>query len=112
MIVVAAKFNGKPERRMDLLLLANAFVPPTRAEEGCISCSFYEQQPGRNEFLFFEEWKDRAALTAHFATPHFQHFMKQKLELINNVHDVRIYHVEAFEDGTVSLLPETSAKID
>ncbi len=93
MIVLAAKFVGKPERRSDIIRLAAQVAAPSRAEAGCISYNFYEQQPANNEFLFFEEWTDQAAIDFHFQTPHFKEFMKEFPELIQGQAQLRTYEV-------------------
>jgi quinol monooxygenase YgiN len=98
MIVLAAKFTGKPERKSEILRLAATVAPPSRAEAGCITYNFYEQQPGASEFLFFEEWADQAALDAHFLTPHFKEFMKQFPELIQGPPHIRTYEVGKTRD--------------
>jgi quinol monooxygenase YgiN len=98
MIVLAAKFTGKPERRNEILRLTAIVAPPSRAEAGCITYNFYEQQPSANEFLFFEEWADQAALDAHFQTPHFNDFMKQFPDLIQGAPHIRTYAVGSTHD--------------
>ena len=98
MIVLAAKFTGKPERKTEILRLAAIVAPPSRAESGCITYNFYEQQPSANEFLFFEEWADQAALDAHFQTPHFKDFMQHFPELIQGQPHLRIYEVGKTRD--------------
>ena len=91
MIVLAAKFTGKLEARNELMHLAASMLAPSRAESGCISYNFYQQQPGYNDFLFFEEWADQASLDAHFQTPHFLGFMQKFPELIEGKPSIRIY---------------------
>lgn len=98
MIVLAAKFSGKPERRSEILRLAAIVAKPSRAEAGCITYNFYEQQPSDSEFLFFEEWADQAALDAHFQTPHFKEFMEQFPEQIQGNPLIRIYEVGKMHD--------------
>ena len=98
MIVVAAKFTGKPENKDDILRLATGMVGPSTAEKGCISYLFYEQQPSNNQFFFFEEWESQAALEAHFQTSHFAEFMKQLPALIQGAPHVRIYDTSGFRD--------------
>jgi len=98
MIVLAAKFTGKPERRSEILRQVAAVTPPSRAEAGCITYNFYEQQPGASEFLFFEEWADQAALDGHFQTAHFQAFMKEFPELIQGAPHIRTYEVGKTHD--------------
>jgi quinol monooxygenase YgiN len=98
MIVLAAKFTGKPERKGDILRLVATVTPPSRAEIGCVTYNFYEQQPGAGEFLFFEEWADQAALDGHFQTPHFKAFMTEFPELIQGPAHIRTYEVGKTRD--------------
>ncbi len=98
MIVLAAKFVGKPERRGEIIRLAAKVAEPSRAEAGCISYNFYEQQPATNEFLFFEEWADQAAVDFHFQTPHFKEFMEEFPELIQGAAKLRTYEVGKTRD--------------
>jgi quinol monooxygenase YgiN len=98
MVVVAAKFAGKPERRVEILRLAASVAPPSRAEAGCITYNFYERLPSSNEFLFFEEWANQAALDLHFQTPHFLNFMKEFPDLIQGAPQIRVYEVGAMRD--------------
>ena len=53
-------------------------VGPTRRETGCL---IYElnrdpERPGR--FMFFEKFRDQAALDEHIASPYFQAFVKYR----------------------------------
>jgi quinol monooxygenase YgiN len=98
MIILAAKFAGKPDRRGSLISLAATVAKPSRAESGCISYNFYERQPESNEFLFFEEWADQAALDCHFQTPHFKKFMERFPDLIQGPPLIRIYEVSKASD--------------
>jgi quinol monooxygenase YgiN len=98
MIVLAAKLTGKPERRLDLLQLAQSLLAPSRAEAGCLSYNFYEQQFGSNDFLFFEEWADQAALDGHFQTAHFANFTKQIPDLITGKPSIRVYTTSGMKE--------------
>lgn len=93
MIVLAAKFTGKPEQKSEILRRVGVVAPLSRAESGCLTYDFYEQQPGGNEFLFFEEWRDQAALDAHFQTQHFADFVGALPALIEGAPQIRIYEV-------------------
>jgi quinol monooxygenase YgiN len=97
MIVIAAKFVAKPECRSEVIQLAATVAPPSRAETGCITYNLYEQ-PGSDNFLFFEEWADQKALDEHFQTPHFQAFMKQFSEMIQGAAKIRVYEVGEMRD--------------
>ena len=43
-----------------------------RENGGCYRFDVVEVEPGGNKFIFYEVYKDEAAITAHKATPHFK----------------------------------------
>jgi len=46
-------------------------IPVVRKEQGCLRYDLHVQEKdGVTRFLFYEIWKDRAALAAHAAAPH------------------------------------------
>jgi quinol monooxygenase YgiN len=98
MIVLAAKCAGKPECRSDIMRLASAMLEPSRAEAGCRSYNFYSASEHDNEFLFFEEWADQAALDFHFATPHFQKFIAEFSGLLAGPPGIRVYEIGETRD--------------
>ena len=98
MIVLAAKFTGKPDKKSEILRRVGVITPLSRAESGCVTYDFYEKQSGGNEFLFFEEWRDQAALDGHFQTQHFADFVKALPELIEGAPKIRIYEVGQTRD--------------
>jgi quinol monooxygenase YgiN len=93
MLVLAAKCIGKPDRRDDIMRIVSAVVPPSKAEAGCISYDVHERLHGGDEYLFFEEWSDQAALDLHFQTAHFQEFISRFTPLLEAPPMVRVYEV-------------------
>jgi quinol monooxygenase YgiN len=93
MLILAAKCIGKPDRRNDIMRVTAAIVPPSRAEAGCISYEIHERLSGNDEYLFFEEWADQAALDLHFKTPHFKEFITEFTQLLQAPPNIRIYEV-------------------
>ncbi|HEY6364728.1 MAG TPA: putative quinol monooxygenase [Candidatus Binatia bacterium] len=94
MHVIAGTFTAKPERKMDVIKLAMSMFDPSRAEAGCISYNFYEDQGNKDAFLFFEEWKDQQAIDQHFATPHFARFMDQFPDMIVGKPTIKIFEIK------------------
>lgn len=68
LIVATAKI--KPEQREAFIKAATACAEATRKEPGCVSYRFYEDPTEKGSFLYFEEWKDQAAIDEHFKAPH------------------------------------------
>ncbi|MDR2563431.1 MAG: antibiotic biosynthesis monooxygenase [Prevotellaceae bacterium] len=75
-LVVTATINIPADKVEEFKLATDSLIINSRAEEGCLSYSLYQSASEANCFFFFEEWKDQAAIDAHFATPHFQSFGK------------------------------------
>jgi quinol monooxygenase YgiN len=75
MFIITARVTAKPERKADLIRLAQDLVKHSRQEEGCLSYSVFADQVSENALLFYEEWADQEAIERHSATSHFKAFM-------------------------------------
>ncbi|WP_375483382.1 putative quinol monooxygenase [uncultured Jatrophihabitans sp.] len=64
--VITAK-DGSADLVRDAL---KALVPPTRAEEGCLSYALYESASTPGVFVTVESWRDKSDLDAHMASDH------------------------------------------
>lgn len=95
LIVLAGRFAIKPEQRRAMLDLATSMFAPSRAEAGCVSYDFFEEIGAPNSFLFFERWKNKAALDEHFATPHFARFMEVFPTIVAGELDMTLFAVTA-----------------
>jgi quinol monooxygenase YgiN len=103
-IVLTVDLRAKPERRNELLAIAQAYVPLCRAEHGCLSYLFYEQQPHRNNFFSLQQWRDGAAVEAHLRTPHFRSLMDRLPELIERPPEVRQYEVSEYREISIRVV--------
>ena len=54
-----------------------AMMAASRAEDGCIAYGYAEDVGEPGLIHVFEVWRDRAALEAHFATPHMGEWRAQ-----------------------------------
>ena len=75
MIVVSGTITLGPDNVDDALAAIAELVPPTLAEEGCISYGFWHSPTEPGCFRVFEEWENQAALDGHFAAPHMAAFL-------------------------------------
>ncbi|WP_394833475.1 antibiotic biosynthesis monooxygenase [Pendulispora rubella] len=73
-LTVVAYLHAKPGQEKKLLDELVAMREPSLAEPGCISYQAYVEGRDPHRIAMIEEWKDRAALNAHFESPHFQRF--------------------------------------
>jgi len=72
--IISAQVFIKADKVDAFLAATKDLIEKSRAEEGCISYSLYQDPTDKTKFLFFEEWKNQAAVDFHFATEHFQKF--------------------------------------
>jgi len=72
--IISAQVFIKPEKVDAFLEATKSLIEKSRAEEGCVSYSLYQDPQDKTKFLFFEEWKNQAAVDFHFDTEHFKKF--------------------------------------
>lgn len=70
-IITAHKFI-KPEKVSEFIEFTKDAIAKSRAEDGCISYTLYQDPSDSTKFIFFEQWKDQAAIDHHFSTDHFK----------------------------------------
>jgi quinol monooxygenase YgiN len=74
MIVVSGVMTFDAASHDRVLELARTLATESRKEPGCRTYGFWTDPDVPGRFRVFEEWESQAALTAHFATPHFAAF--------------------------------------
>ncbi|MBG6249411.1 MULTISPECIES: putative quinol monooxygenase [Symbiopectobacterium] len=72
MLKVIAEDFIKPEAIETVLPLYREFVEATKKEPRCIAYDLYIDGKDIGQFIFIEEWPDRAALDEHCASEHFK----------------------------------------
>lgn len=76
MLTIIAHIKAKPglEARMQQDLIS--LIAPTRAESGCITFDLLKDTTDPTMFVLYENWKDQAALDAHFQQPYVQRVLQ------------------------------------
>ncbi|WP_161941259.1 putative quinol monooxygenase [Pseudovibrio axinellae] len=97
MYIISGSFKAKDECRADLISMAKKLITPSQAEEGCISYNVYESPLNPGEFLFFERWKTREAITNHFEQPYFKDFSQKFPAMIVGSAQIEIHEVKGTE---------------
>lgn len=93
MFIIAGEFKVKAEHRAGLIAMSTALLQPSRREHGCLSYGFYEDHSEANRFLFFERWRDRASIDAHFQTNYFKDFAARFPGMIVGEAKINIYEI-------------------
>ncbi|MGX9712958.1 putative quinol monooxygenase [Janthinobacterium lividum] len=70
-LIVVATIDAQADHIDAVRAALEAVVPPSRAESGCLRYELHLDNKIPTRFIMLEEWADKAALTAHYATPHF-----------------------------------------
>jgi len=98
MIIVTGSVTAKPDRFELLLEACLAHVHRSRTEEGCISHAVHIDTENPLRLVFFEEWRDMAALKAHFVTPGVVEFMAAIREHAASSEKITTYSAERSAD--------------
>jgi quinol monooxygenase YgiN len=69
MIIVTGSVTAKADTFDAVLAESQAHVHRSRTEDGCISHAVHIDSENPLRLFFYEEWRDMAALKAHFAVP-------------------------------------------
>ena len=92
-VVAVADLVGISGRRQELLgALADVESAATR-EDGCVRYSFAETIADPDHFVLLSEWRDRAALDAHYRSSAFAAFQLALNGLLAHPSEMTVYAV-------------------
>lgn len=74
-IGIVAVCKAKPECVDEVRELLLSAVEWSRAEEGCVEYILHIDRDNPNDFVFYEVWKDQAALASHNDMPQFKEML-------------------------------------
>jgi quinol monooxygenase YgiN len=98
MIIVLGQFEFHPDDFESVKTLATTLMRETVNEDGCMKYAFAADLAEPNCLQLSECWRDDAALSAHFLTPHIQAYREglKSLRVLNRV--VKKYGVTGSSD--------------
>lgn len=70
MVIVMGTVKLAPDKLAGAKSAMQRMVEASRAEPGCIAYAYAQDLLDPGTIHVAEQWRDRAALAAHFATPH------------------------------------------
>lgn len=91
MIVITAIFKAKPGQEKELEEALKTIIPKVQEEEGTVRYTLHRAQGEAGQFLFYEMYKDKAALDYHGSTPYFKEFSAQIGGLLAAKPQITIY---------------------
>ncbi len=97
LVILAARFKIKPEKREEFLELANEAIAHTQEEPGVISYNLYEDPMEPNSFIFFEQWKSRKSLDVHLEAEYTRRLLNRFGELLATEPSTKVYRVQRID---------------
>jgi quinol monooxygenase YgiN len=92
-MMITATLNIKPDKIKDFLAVAKEMVEKSGKESGCKSYQLYQDPYNTTSFIFVEEYKDQAAIDAHFATDYFKAFGPKITNLVQEPAKIKVITV-------------------
>lgn len=74
MVVLIVHTHVKPGTEQESIRIFREITEATRKEPGCLLYVIQQSNDNPRHFVFYEQYKDAAALDAHRATPHFARY--------------------------------------
>jgi quinol monooxygenase YgiN len=90
MIIVTGSVTAKPDTFDAVLAESQAHVRRSRTEDGCISHAVHIDSENPLRLFFYEEWRDMAALQAHFRVPGSIQFITAVRSLAESSEEITI----------------------
>ena len=88
---VVAHLTSKTETIDETRKVLEAFIDPTRAEDGCVLYVLMQNNDDPTDFTFVEEWESNETLDAHLESPHISAFKERASELLACDPEIRRY---------------------
>ena len=73
-MMIIAKLSVKPEKAKDFTEAAKGMIENSNKESGCSFYQLFQDPYDNSKFVFVEEYKNQAAVDAHFAADYFKAF--------------------------------------
>jgi quinol monooxygenase YgiN len=91
--MITAKVFLKPEKVEDFIKSAAWIVDLTHKEEGCLEYTMYQDPNNKTNFLFFERYKNQAAIDTHFAATYFKEFGAKVGDWVSQPTEIKIWDI-------------------
>ena len=92
-VVVVGQVHTLLGRRAEVVELLADTQARAREEPGCVSYDFAEAVGDPGRFVVVQEWRDEAAMEAHYRSDGYVDYQARIGELLARPSEVRIHHV-------------------
>ena len=98
--MITAKVFIKPGFEDQFIEAAKWIIENTLKEEGCLEYIMYQDPYIKTNFFFFERYRDRAAIDAHFSAPYFKEFGDKVGPITSQATEIKIWDIA--EDNNIN----------
>jgi quinol monooxygenase YgiN len=91
MIVVVARMKAKPGKEQEMEEALRWIIPQVESEEGTLQYVLHRAKKEAGTFLFYEMYRDKAALNIHSSTPYFAELFGKIGPLLDGDPTIDIY---------------------
>jgi len=92
-MMIVAKLSVKAEKVKAFTDAAKEIIEKSNKEPGCKSYQLYQDPYNNTKFVFVEEYKNQAAVDAHFASDYFKAFGPKIKDLVQEPAKIKIITV-------------------
>jgi quinol monooxygenase YgiN len=93
-LLVEADLHGLASRAGELRALLDELAAASRLESECLDFRVLaDAEPG--ELVLLSSWREEAALSVHYATPHYRHYRRHVGPMLARPSDVRLHYVSS-----------------
>jgi quinol monooxygenase YgiN len=92
-MMIIAKVSVKPDKIKAFTEAAREIIAKSNKEPGCKSYQLYQDPYDNTKFVFVEEYKNQAAIDAHFASDYFKAFGPKMADLVAEPAKIKIISV-------------------
>ena len=87
------RLTVKPEKVKEFIEAAREMIEKSNKESGCSFYQLYQDPYDNTKFVFVEEYKNQAAVDAHFASDYFKGFSPKIGDLVAAPAEIKIVTV-------------------
>lgn len=92
-MMIVARLSIKPDKITNFTDTAKEMIEKSNKESGCTSYQLYQDPYTNSKFVFVEEYKNQAAVDAHFATDYFAAFGPKIADFLAGAPDIKVFSV-------------------
>lgn len=92
-MMIVAKLTVKPDKAKNFIEAAKDIIAKSNAEEGCVYYQLFQDPYDNTKFVFVEEYKNQAAVDAHFAAEYFNAFGPKISDMLIGSPEIKVVTV-------------------